>query len=97
MAIKDYWVYQERLCDYPWALYIVKEYDKRISDKASCLDIAYYCELINDKRDNNFSEICVYYETIDEYVAHIAERLGEYVELKESDIRQLQAEISNII
>lgn len=42
MAIKDYWVYQERQSDYPWALYIVKEYDKRISDKASCLDITYY-------------------------------------------------------
>ena len=95
--VKDYWVYQNRQCDYPWALYIVKEYDKRISNKAICLDITYYCELINDKRDNNFSEICVNYEIVDEYVAHIAERLGEYTELEESDIRQLQEEISNII
>lgn len=97
MAIKDYWIYQEREnAWYPWALYIVKEYDKRVSPKATCLDITYYCEVI-PKANHNFSEICVHYDTVEEYVSHIAERLGGYTAIRDSDLEQLERELTNII
>lgn len=96
MAIKDYWVYQERTIEKPFALYIVKEYDKRVSDKALCLDITYYHEYIPTKT-HCVSEVCLYYPTIDGYIEHISRQIGEWADVNEQDREQLRRELVNII
>lgn len=96
MAIKDYWIFQSRECPKPWALYVVKEYDKRMSKDALCLDITYYHEDICNSQHME-SEVNAHYETVDGYASHIAEVLGRWSNVNDIDMRQLRHELLKII
>ena len=96
MAIKDYWVYQKRDTPKPWALYVVKEYDKRVGSRATCLDVTYYHENIPNNLQAT-SELCIHYDTLDEYVSHIAEKLAEYAYVTLADEKQIERELSPIL
>lgn len=96
MAIKDYWVYQKRDTPKPWAIYIVKEYDKRAGSRATCLDNTYYHEDIENSL-HAISEICVHYDTLQEYVNHFANVLAKYSYVTLEDERQLERELANIL
>lgn len=96
MAIKDYWVYQKRDTPKPWALYIVKEYDKRAGSRATCLDITYYHEDIQNNL-HAVSEVCVHYWDLQGYVKHVIDKLAEYAYVKMDDERQIERELANIL
>ena len=96
MAIKDYWVYQKRDTEKPWALLIVKEYDKRVGNDATCLDYTLYHEDIPNSL-HAVSEVCVHYETVGGYVNHLVSAIAEWSNVEHADSMQLEKEITKIL
>ena len=95
MAIKDYWIYQRRYTETPWAIYVVKEYDKRKPD-ATSLDITLYSEDIPlDTHSRSFIDIK--HSRIDDYVHDIALKLGEFANVTLEDRQQLRDELEDIL
>lgn len=95
MAIKDYWVYQKRDCATPWALYIVKEYDKRKPD-ATSLDLTIYSEDI-DEPTHSKSFVNIKHERVSGYVDDIVEKLSNFCHVYAQDYQQLQYAIEDIL
>lgn len=71
MAIRDYWVYQQRPVAVPWALYIVKEYDKRYPQDTTCIDFTLYHEDIENPT-HSVSTVGLHYDTVGAYISDIA-------------------------
>lgn len=96
MAIRDYWIYQERNVKTPWALYVVKEYDKR-HPEATTLDYTLYSELI-DEPTNAFSRVGIHYDYVSGYVDTIISDLCSFcIEVENPDLIQLENEIERIL
>lgn len=96
MAIRDYWIYQERKVDEPWAVYVVKEYDKR-HPEVTTLDYTLYHENI-DEPTNAFSRVGVCYSYIGNYVNTIVNDLCSFgVEVTNPDYIQLERELTKIL
>ena len=96
MAIRDYWIYQERTSENPWAVYVVKEYDKR-HPQATCLDYTLYSELI-DEPTNAFSRVGVHCDYVRGYVYAIISDLCSFgIEVAHPDLIQLANEIKRIL
>lgn len=95
MAIKDYWVYQQRDCIYPWALYVVKEYDKRKKD-ATVLDYTIYSENI-DKPTHSVSFVGIHCDSVSGYVNDIICNLVEFSSVTSEDKEQLEKAILDIL
>lgn len=95
MAVKDYWVYQKRDTPTPWALYVVKEYDRRKPD-ATTLDYTLYSEEI-DTPTYSKSYVGVHETSIEGYVLHIAGKLSEFSHVEEADLQQLRMSIEDIL
>ena len=94
--IRDYWVYQERQNELgQWALYIVKEFDRRKPD-ATTLDITYYSEGIQNAAHSK-STIGSHYDTVGGYVDEITSVLGEFSSITTQDKQQLEREILRIL
>ena len=96
MAIRDYWVYQNRNVEKPWVLYIVKEYDKRVGKQATCLDYTLYHEDIPNSLHAN-SEVCVHYDTLTGYLNHLLCAIMEWSSVNHTDEKHLRAELSKIL
>lgn len=96
MAIRDYWVYQKRDTPSPWALYIVKEYDKRIGKEATVLDFTLYSEDIGNPT-HSISHVGIHCDTIGEYVCELCAKMEEFVEIVEQDERQLYTAIEDVL
>lgn len=96
MAIKDYWVFQNRNVEKPWTFYIVKEYDKRAGKRATCLDYTFYHEDIPNKLHCT-SEVCVHYDTVSGYVNHLLCAILEVSNVTDQDKKQLTNEIVKIL
>ena len=96
MAIRDYWVYQKRDAEKPWAFYIVKEFDKMAGSRATCLDVTFYHEDIQNAL-HAVSEICIHYATLSEYVNHLLNIIRSYSNVTLQDERQLTEEVGNIL
>lgn len=94
--IKDYWVYQRRACIKPWALYVVKEYDKRAGKKADVLDYTLYHEDIENVT-HSISRVGLHYDNVEGYVNEILSDLVEYAEVTAADKKQLTANIEDIL
>ena len=95
MAIKDFWIYQKRDVPTPWALYVVKEYDKRYRT-ATTLDWTLYHEDIpNQLHQKSF--VGLHAETVKGYVDAIAADMADYVSVETSDYAQLQREVERIL
>ncbi len=95
MAIKDYWVYQERQNDNQWALYIVKEYDRRKPD-ATTLDYTLYSENI-DNATHSTSKIDLHYDTVSGYVDELLSAIAEISSITTQDKLQLERSILSIL
>lgn len=94
--IRDYWVYQERQNEFDqWALYIVKEFDRRKPD-ATTLDITYYSEGI-ENATHSFSKVGMHYDTVTGYVDEIISVLVEFSSIAAQDKQQLEREILRIL
>lgn len=98
MAIRDYWVYQERQADEgenQWALYIVKEYDRRKPD-ATVLDYTLYSEDI-DNATHSLSKVGLHYDTVSGYVDELLSQIIEFSAVTAQDKRQLERSILDIL
>lgn len=93
--IKDYWVYQQRQNESQWALYIVKEYDRRKPD-ATCLDFTLYSENI-DNATHSISKVGLHFNTVSGYVDELLSHIAEISSIEAQDKEQLEREIFNIL
>ena len=96
MAIKDYWVYQKRDVPTPWALYIVKEYDKRYHPEMTTLDFTIYHEDIPTQTHSK-SFINIHEPTVSGYVERFVTEMIEYVQITSEDYEQLKRSIEDIL
>ena len=69
--VKDYWIYQKREVQMPWAIYIVKEYDKRYPHETVTLSFTLYHENIQNSA-HSVSTVGLHYDTISSYISDIA-------------------------
>lgn len=96
MAIRDYWIYQKRDVPYPWALYIVKEYDRMAGKRATVLDFTFYHEAIPNATHST-SKIGLHHEMAIDYVNDILAVITDFTNVANEDVNQLTREISNIL
>lgn len=96
MAIRDYWIYQDRNVTKPWALYVVKQYDKR-HPETTTLDYTLYHENIEEPT-NAFSRVGVFYSYVGDYVNTIViDILSFGIEFENPDYAQLEREVTRIL
>lgn len=96
MAVRDYWIYQKRACIEPWAIYVVKEYDKRVGKNATVLDYTLYHENI-ENATHSVSYVGLHFDTVAGYVDEISSKLSEYTNVTDDDIKQLTFNIEDIL
>lgn len=95
MAIKDYWVYQKRDVATPWALYIVKEYDRRYPE-VTTIDYTFYHEDIPTATHSK-SFVGLHHANAKGYADAITAEMEEYVAVEESDYAQVERAIDDIL
>lgn len=93
--IRDYWIYQKRDVQTPWALYVVKEFDRR-NPSATVIDYTLYHEDI-DSATHSKSFVGLHYETIAGYVNDIVTQISEITEVHVQDLEQLNISIERIL
>lgn len=98
MAIKDYWIYQKREVQLPWALYIVKEFDRRYPQETTCLDFTLYHENIPNQA-HSVSKIGLHYDTVSAYISDIALTITDEsgMPFTSADKDQLERELLRIL
>jgi len=93
--IRDYWVYQNRQCFEPWALYIVKEYDRRKPD-ATSIDYTVYGEFIQNKT-HSVSHVNLKYDGLHGYIEHISQTIRDAGGIfEDEEWAQLERSLLNI-
>lgn len=95
MAIRDYWLYQKRDVPTPWAIYFVKEFDKRDAS-ATCIDFTLYHEDIPTQLHSK-SYVGLKHDTPQQYAHDITEKMREYVSVTVADELQIENEIRRIL
>lgn len=93
--ISDYWLYQKRDVQTPWALYLVKEYDRR-HPSATVLDYTLYHEDI-DTPTKSISRVGLHYDTVGGYVNDIVNDIMEFTEIHSKDREQLERFILEVL
>lgn len=93
---REYWVYQKRNVFTPWALYIVKEYERNHPERTT-LDITLYHEDIGNSA-HSISIDGIHHDRIGDYVSDIEALIYENTRLmvKDEDIEQLEIELLRI-
>lgn len=94
--IRDYWVYQKRDVPTPWAIYFVKEYDKRRYNETVCIDYTFYHENVPNPT-HSVSFVGLHYDTIKGYADEIAITILEYAGIDNQDYEQIERAIEDII
>lgn len=89
MAIKDYWVYQKRKVENPWAIYFCKVYT-RGKREDTFFDWTIYHDAIGNET-NSRSGINLHCATVSEYVDAIAQELAKVCKVTREDENQLYA------
>ena len=95
MAIRDYWIYQKRDVPNPWAIYIVKEFDRR-HPSATMLDYTLYSEDI-DNATHSKSFVGLHYDNARGYVDAICCEINDFAEIVAQDKEQLHRSIERIL
>ena len=98
MAIRDYWVYQQRPVAVPWALYIVKEYDRRYPQDTTCIDFTLYHEDIENPT-HSVSKVGLHYDTVSAYISDIALTITDETGMSftSADQQQLEKSLFSIL
>lgn len=95
MAIRDYWLYQRRNVPVPWAIYFVKEYDRR-HPSATTIDWTLYHEDIPNQT-HCVSFVGLHYDSIRGYADAILAEMTDYVSIEAQDREQIECEIERIL
>ena len=94
--IRDYWVYQQRDTDKPWALYVVKEFEKGnilISDIT--FDVTLYQDDIPNATQSH-SVVGITGSNVDDVVSQIGSVILEHTEFTDYDRAQVKNAIIDI-
>ena len=94
MAIRDYWVYQKRNVQIPWAIYFVKEFEKY--SKLVTIDYTFYHESVPNS-NNSVSFIGLHADNAKGYADAIIAEIAEFVEVTNEDYEQLIHAIEDIL
>lgn len=92
--IRDYWVYQKRATAHPWALYIVKEFERNRL-VMPVLDVTFYSEDI-DNATNSKSIVNVRGTEIETFVNALVTEIMEFSTVTNEDLQQLRKALSDI-
>ena len=95
MAVKDYWIYQKRNVPMPWALYIVKEYDKRKPALTTIDWTLYHEDIPTQTHSKTFSGL--HYDTIPGYADSITAEMVDYVSVTAQDREQIENALYDIL
>lgn len=95
MAIRDYWVYQKRDTPIPWALYIVKIYDRRKPAETMIDWTLYHEDIPTQTHSKTFSGL--HYDTISGYADAITAEMVEYVSVTSQDHAQIENALYDIL
>ena len=95
MTVREYWVYQRRGVATPWALHIVKEFDRRYSE-ATIIDFTIFHEDI-PLQTHSKSFAGLHCDDAEGYADAICKELSEFVEVNEQDYMQILSEMNWII
>lgn len=91
--IKDYWIYQERECAQPWAIYVVRQ-DSRIT--GTLISVTIYSEAIGNDV-NSMSFLDWHFNSVNEYVNETLLHICEFSEVWSDDREQLEREFTDIL
>lgn len=96
MAIRDYWIYQERqnVDGEQWAIYVVKEYE-RGKKEFTCLDVTIYSEEI-DSPTHSISFVGWQFDTVSGYVERTVQELCDFTIVHNKDVLQLEKAFTDI-
>ena len=94
--IRDYWVWQYRKTEVPWALYIVKEFQNPQTFENTYLDVTIYSEDI-DNEEHCISFVCWQFDTVTGYVDEIERHISKFSNFKPDDYRQVESAIFKIL
>lgn len=95
MATREFWIYQRRFVPVPWAIHVVKEYDRR-KPEATMIDWTLYHEDIPTQTHSK-TFIGWHFNSIRAYVDAIAAELVEYVEVTDQDYKQLERDVEQVL
>ena len=96
MAVKDYWVYQQRQNETnQWAIYIVKEFS-RGKPEATVLDFTIYSEDI-DSKTNSVSYVGWHYQNAKGYADALVCELMGFTSINAQDYDQIKEAIERIL
>ena len=94
MYQREYWLYQKRNVPVPWALYIVKSYDKRY--RKTTVDWTVYHEDLPTKTHSK-SFFGLHYATPKGYADAIVSELVNFFEIEASDYQQIEREMERVL
>ena len=93
---RDYWIYQQRQSETAqWAIYVVKEFDRRNPENA-VLNFTVYSEDIGNKT-NSESYDGWHYDTVVGYVIELVFRMLVYTSVTWHDVEQLYKAITDVL
>ena len=92
---KDKWIYQDRDVETPWAVYVVKEFEKPATLDNSRLDVTIYSESIANS-DNMVAFINWHFDSVAGYVNRLREELLKYGEFTTDDWIHVEIELSKL-
>ena len=96
--IRDYWIYQQHVDEgSPWALYIVKEYEKgamMFSDFT--FDVTLYHDTIPNQTRSH-SVVGINGGNVDMVLSDIAKIIGQYTEFTDVDRKQVKQSLLDIV
>ena len=95
MAVKDYWVYQKRNVPVPWALYIVKEYDRRKPVETIIDWTLYHEDIPTQTHSKTFSGL--HFDTVSGYADAITAEMVDYVSITSQDHAQIENALYDIL
>lgn len=93
--IKDKWIYQDRDVETPWAVYVVKEFEKPATLDNSRLDVTIYSENIENS-DNMAAFVNWHFDSVAGYVNRLKEELEKHGEFNTDDWIHLEIELSKL-
>ena len=94
--IRDYWVWQARKVDVPWALYIVKEYQNPQTFESTYLDVTIYSEDI-DNDEHSIAFVCWQFSTVSGYADEIERHISKFSNFKDEDYKQVEEALFRIL
>lgn len=92
----DYWIWQKRECEVPWAVYVVKEYENPPTLDNINLHVTIYSEDIeNDEHAISF--VCWHFDDVKGYVDELEWHISLFAEFFPEDRQQLESAVFGIL